>query len=74
MIIPSIVFSLHEFPTIMFLWKVLSLHHIPKVEEGIPIKVTTNQAFDLIAIPIKPERDLSKMVIARRAREIRVLG
>ena len=52
----------------------LSLHQIPKAEEGIPTEVTTNQAFDLIASPIKPERALSKRVTARRAREIRVLG
>ena len=50
----------------------LSLHQIPKVEEGIPIEVTKNQAFDLIASPIKLERALSKRVTARRVGEIRV--
>ena len=38
----------------------LSLHQIPKAEEGIPKKVTKNQYFDLIASPIKPERAPSK--------------
>ena len=52
----------------------LSLHQIPKAEEGIPIEVTKNQAFDLIASPIKPERALSKRVTTRRAGEKRVLG
>ena len=50
----------------------LSLHQIPKAEEGIPTEVTTNQTFELIASPIKPERDLSKRVTARMAGEIRV--
>ena len=52
----------------------LSLHQIPKDEEGIPTKVTTNQAFDLIASPIKPERALSKRVTVMRNGAIRVLG
>ena len=54
--------------------KMLSLHRIPKAEEGIPIEVTTNQAFDLIASPIKMERALSKRVIAKRVGENRFLG
>ena len=44
----------------------LSLHQIPKAEEGIQIEVTTNQDFDLIASPIKPKRALSKRVTAMR--------
>ena len=52
----------------------LSLHQIPKAEDGIPIEVTINQDFDLIDSPLKLERALSKRVTARRAREIRVLG
>ena len=50
----------------------LALHQIPKGEEGIPIEVTIDQAFDLIASPIKSERDLSKRFIARSTGEIRV--
>ena len=53
-------------------WVLLALCQIPKVEEGIPTEVTTNQAFDLIASPIKLERALSKRVTARKAKEIRV--
>ena len=51
---------------------VLALHHIPKLEAGIPTEVTINQAFDLIASPIKPKRNLSKKVTDRRAGEIMV--
>ena len=50
----------------------LSLRQIPKVEEGIPIEVTTDQAFDLIDILIKSERALSKRVTTRRDGAIRV--
>ena len=49
----------------------LSLRQIPKAEEGIPTEVTTNQAFDLIASPIKSKRALSKRVTTKRARAIR---
>lgn len=38
----------------------LSLHQIPKAEEGNPTEVTKNQDFELIASPIKLERALSK--------------
>ena len=55
-------------------WSLLSLHQIPKAEEGIPTEVTTNQAFDLIASPVKSVRALSERVTARRVGEIRVLG
>ena len=50
----------------------LALCQIPKAEEGIPIEVTIDQDFDLIASPIKSERDLSKRVTTRRVRGIKV--
>ena len=53
---------------------VLSLHQIPKAEEGIPTEVNMNQGFDLIASPIKPKRALSKRIADKRAGEIMVLG